>query len=257
MRQMHRVFALVLLTCALLPGAALAGSGRGGSGGQEAESRGGEPENRGRDRVRALGPDDRALGERGEEGAAPTGGASGRPLDARTRARATSSHVLASLPARWCGSARAVDDTREERANGVWRFHAVYALAADSPDRFRALASGIQTDAFQASSLLETLYGRAIRFDMGTDCGPQFLDITVVRLPETSAALAALAAQPTGTLDAVARALDARGMTTAKTTASLDPLRLNTRNSVVWLDAPAPAGACGQATMEPDTDRNP
>src|SRR3954468_18521704 len=140
MRHMHRLLVLVLLASALLPVAARAEPG--GSGG-EAESRGGEPENRGRDRVRALDPDDRALGERGEEGAAPTGGVAGRPLDARTRARATSSHVLASPPARRCGRARAVDHTRDERANGVWRFHAVYALAADTPERFRVLASGI------------------------------------------------------------------------------------------------------------------
>src|SRR4051812_12745152 len=237
MRHMHRLLVLVLLASALLPVAARAEPG--GSGG-EAESRGGEPENRGRDRVRALDPDDRALGERGEEGAAPTGGVAGRPLDARTRARATSSQVLASLPAHWCGSARAVDDTRDERANGIWRFHAVYAVAADGADRFARLATGLQTDAFQASALLEQLYGRAIRFDMGTACGPQFLDITVVRLPETAAQLAALAATPTGTLDAVARALDARGMPTAETTDTLDALRLNTRNYVVWLDAPGP-----------------
>ena len=253
---MHRVLVLVLLACALLPAAARAEHGS-GSGQGEPEARGGaaEPENRGRGH--ALSPDDRALGERGEDAAPPAGGIAGRPLDARTRARATSSQVLASLPAHWCGTARALDDTRDERANGAWRFHAIYALAADSPDRFAALATGIQTDAFQASALLETLYGRAIRFDMGTDCGPQFLDITVVRLPQTAAQLAALAAQPTGTLDAVAAALDAKGMTTAKTTDTLDALRLNTRNYVVWLDAPAPPDACGQATMEPDTDRNP
>jgi len=46
-------------------------------------------------------------------------------------------------------------------------------------------------------------------------------------------------------------------MTTAKTTDTLEALRQNTRNYVVWLDAPGPKDACGQATMEPDTDRNP
>ena len=55
----------------------------------------------------------------------------------------------------------------------------------------------------------------------------------------------------------MARARDANGMTTAKTTDTLEALRQNTRNYVVWLDAPGPKDACGQATMEPDTDRNP
>src|SRR4051794_12679865 len=224
-RSLIAALVAVVALCALVPALASA------SGGGEPEQRGPEPEQRGK--VNALTPDGRGASGHGREGGEPEGGAAGRPLDARDRRGATAPVVRASLPGRWCGTERATDETVHQRDNGLWRFHAVYALAADAPDRLGALASGLQTDAFQASALLERLYGRAIRFDMGTDCGPQFLDITVVRLPETSAALAALAAQPTGTLDAVARALDARGMTMAKTTDSLDALRLNTRNYAV------------------------
>ncbi|HEY3020275.1 MAG TPA: hypothetical protein VGJ32_08785 [Solirubrobacteraceae bacterium] len=260
----QRIIAAALVLCALTPAAAARSDTGHGSGGEQRDVRAGESEvrdpeqeNRGRDRVRALGPDGRDIGGHGREAREPEGGAAGRTLDARTRAHATSATVLASLPDRWCGTARSADDTRHERDNGAWRFHAVYALAADGIDRFAARASAIQTDAFQASALLEKLYGRAIRFDMGTGCGPQFLDITVLRLAESTAALRDLAQAPAGALDAVARALDANGMPTAKTADTLEALRQNTRNYVVWLDAPAPKDACGQATMEPDTDRNP
>src|SRR3712207_8475393 len=57
----------------------------------------------------------------------------------------------------------------------------------------------------------ERLYGRAIRFDMGTSCGPQYLDITEVRLPQTTAQLTALGATDTGTIQAVTDALAAQG----------------------------------------------
>jgi len=245
---MRRSLAAALLAVLALSAPALAASGR------EPEQRGPEPEQRGK--LSTLSPDGHGVGS-GREGPRPAGGPAGRPLDVRERRAATPPVVLASLPDRWCGSERTTDDTAHARDNGPWRFHAVYALAADAPDRLAALATGIQTDAFQASALLERLYGRAIRYDMGTDCGPQFLDITVLRLPETTDALKDLADQPSGTLDAVARALDARGMPTAKTGDPLEALRLHTRNYVVWLDAPGPRDACGQATMESDTDRNP
>ena len=45
----------------------------------------------------------------------------------------------------------------------------------------------MQADAFGASALLERLYGRAIRFDMGTTCGERYLDISSVRTSLTSA----------------------------------------------------------------------
>jgi hypothetical protein len=251
--RMPRSLVAALLAVLVFCASALADDGSGGA--REPEQRGPEPELRGK--VSALTPDGHGISGHGREGGEPAGGPAGRPLDARDRRRATAPTVRASLPDRWCGTERATDDTAHERDNGPWRFHAIYALAADAPDRFAALADTVQTDAFQASALLERLYGRAVRLDMGTDCGPQFLDITVVRLRETTAALNELAGQPTGTLDAVARALDARGMTTAKTGDAIEALRLNARNYAVWLDAPGPADACGQATMESDTDRNP
>src|SRR2546423_3294620 len=119
------------------------------------------------------------------------------PLHAKRRAAKL-------VPSAWCGTESTSDNLVNEVDNGPFRYHAVYMVAADGQDRFGALATSMQTDAFQASSLLESSYGRAIRFDIGTTCGPQYLDISVVRMPETSAELARTRA---GTFDAVTHAL--------------------------------------------------
>ncbi|HEY0632079.1 MAG TPA: hypothetical protein VGC98_08480, partial [Thermoleophilaceae bacterium] len=161
------------------------------------------------------------------------------------------------VPSAWCGSESSADNTLNEVDNGAFRYHAVYMLAADAPDRFSALATSMQTDAFQASSLLESSYGRAIRFDIGTSCGPQYLDISVVRMPETSEQLAALAQTPSGTFDAVTRALDAAGFQTIQPSDTTEEAATRTRNYLVWLDAPAPGASCGQATIYDDPTRTP
>src|SRR3954463_560698 len=91
------------------------------------------------------------------------------------------------VPSSWCGAITPADDRVHEVDNGPFRYHAVYMVAADAPNRFAGLAASLQTDAFQASALLESSYGRAIRFDIGISCGPQYLDISVVRLPQSRA----------------------------------------------------------------------
>jgi hypothetical protein len=155
----------------------------------------------------------------------------------------------------WCGAERATDDAANETANGAFKYHAVYMLPADGADRFSSLASAMQTDALQASALLETEYGRAIRFDMGTSCGPQYLDISVVRMTKTSAQLQSLAQTGTGTFEAVGAALDAAGLQTIQPTDSYARAAQRTRNYVVWLDGPAPSGTCGQAAIYDDPTR--
>src|SRR3954469_24548197 len=87
--------------------------------------------------------------------------------------------VAKLVPSAWCGTEAGADDTVNEVDNGPYRYHAVYMIAADGKDRFQSLATKMQDDAFQASALLETSYRRAIRFDIGTSCGPQYLDISV------------------------------------------------------------------------------
>lgn len=145
---------------------------------------------------------------------------------------------------RWCGTRRSTDDWQHAVDNGPWRYHAVYLTASDTRNRFRISAPVIQVDALGASALLERTYQRAIRFDMGTDCGPAFLDITLVRSPATAAEFRAAAQRPLGTLDLVRRSLT-----------SLMSERPDW-NYVVWIDAPAERGACGQGEGFTDPRRS-
>src|SRR3954464_4199779 len=188
----------------------------------------------------------------GPDPAAVAAGAEAPAVPAHAKPRAAK-----LVPQTWCGTETSSDDTAHEVDNGAFRYHAVYMLASDAPDRFGVLATSMQTDAFQASSLLESSYGRAIRFDIGTSCGPQFLDISVVRMAESGAQLATLARTPTGTFDAVTRALDAAGFPTIEPSDTTDEAAARTRNYLVWFDAPAPAGTCGQATIYDDPTRGP
>jgi len=165
-------------------------------------------------------------------------------------------HAAAAQPAApWCGDERVTDVPGA--TDGLAGFHAVYAVAADAPSRLQQVAPTIQGDAAAASGILEQQYGRAIRFDRGTSCGPGYLDITTLRLPQTTAALQRLAQTPNGTLDAIGRALRKAGFATAQLG---DPARARgqrLRNFVVWLDGPYPAASCGQAELSVDRRRSP
>ena len=200
------------------------------------------------------GPDPAHV-DAGTEAAAPAGGAEGKPLSPEARGKVDGGRARFRLPARWCGTPRSSDDRDHELDNGAYRYHAVYAIPADGADRFGELATTLQTDAFQASALLEQAYGRAIRFDLGTDCGPQYLDISVVRLPHTTAQLQDLAGAPNGTLDAVMDGLNAAGFPTIRPNETLEEAAARNRNYVVWIDGPAPTSACGQATSYDDPAR--
>ena len=61
----------------------------------------------------------------------------------------------------------------------------VYAHAADRPDHFAGWADALQTDVATVQRFLSAQSGgtKAIRFDMGTRCGPEFVDIQTVTLP--------------------------------------------------------------------------
>jgi hypothetical protein len=154
----------------------------------------------------------------------------------------------------WCAN---TDPAANQLANGVYRYHAVYAHPADRPSRLSALGGQLQADAFGASALLEREYGRAIRFDVGTPCGAGQLDISEVRLPFTEAQLGAFAASAhAATFDAVAAALRERGFAVAQNDARADQLAALHENFVVWLDGPGPVGTCGQGTALLDSTRS-
>jgi hypothetical protein len=154
----------------------------------------------------------------------------------------------------WCGGDGA---GAHQVNNGEYRYRAVYVHAADSGSRLSALGAQLQDDAFAASALLERQYGRAIRYDVGTACGPEMLDISEVRLPLTQTELAALAAAGgTATFDAVANALRAQGFAIAANDAGPTELATLRENFLVWLDGPAPARSCGQGTALLDSTRS-
>ena len=157
----------------------------------------------------------------------------------------------------WCGAQRATDNVADEVANGAYRYHAIYLRASDAEDRFAAEAGGIQASAFGASALLERLYSRAIRFDMGTNCGPANLDISLVRSSRTTADFAEAATRADGTLKLVTAEVRRAGFKTFRPEAGLTQARRLRKNFVVWLDAPAPAGACGAAEVLDDSTRKP
>src|SRR5204863_3760239 len=107
-------------------------------------------------------PDPRSI-DRGPAPLPPRGGAKGKSLHAAARARATAATVRSDLPQAWCGDEIGFDDAVHQLQNGDFRYHGVYVVAADAPDRFHNFASQLQSSAFEASGLLEHLYGRAIR----------------------------------------------------------------------------------------------
>jgi len=166
----------------------------------------------------------------------------------------TAAAVRRDLPESWCGDELATDDVEHRLPNGDFSYHGIYVVPADARDRFRSVASQLQTDAFEASGLLERLYGRAIRFDMGTACGPQYLDISVVRVPETGAALQELSGDPVAYMTALGRDMEAAGFQNVLGGAAVDGPPLQ-QNLLMWVDGPAPSNACGEATSYTDPSR--
>jgi hypothetical protein len=198
------------------------------------------------------GPDSTAINQ-GPTEAPPAGGPVGQLVP--TGKYLSGVNVRTLLPTEWCGAERWTDDTTDELGNGSYKYHAVYMIPADGRDRFHSYAGAMQRDAFEASGLLERLYGRAIRLDMGTSCGPQYLDITVVRMTQTTSQLNAETGTETGVFDSIDNALDNAGLPTIEGYDTYDQAAQLTKNYVVWYDGPAPGGTCGQGTIYDDPSR--
>jgi hypothetical protein len=162
--------------------------------------------------------------------------------------------AAAAAPGNWCPNS---DPGANQTENGQYRYHAIYAYPADRPNRLRAIGAELQQAAFGASALIERQYRRAIRFDIGTPCGPGQLDISAVRLPFTSAQLRTLAgARGTATFDAVAQAMRTAGYGVADDSETPEQLALRSMNFLVWLDGPSPSRSCGQGTALIDETRS-
>jgi hypothetical protein len=69
--------------------------------------------------------------------------------------------------------------------------------------------------------------------------------------------MSAVANTPTGTLDAISDGITAAGFETIRPHDTVESAAGRTRNYLVWIDGPAPDGACGQATSYDDPARDP
>ena len=175
----------------------------------------------------------------GEEHA-HTHGPDGLALDPRGPAPAAAYAVDA--PAAWHPSeydGKAFADDQADLAT-LPTFHAVYVYPADQPSRFSTYAAMFQADARQASALLNTLYGRGVRFDMRAAGPPPavMLDITAVRSKWKARQLSG-----GNQFSLVANELAAKGFTSPD------------KKYVVWLDAGSQA--CGQGHLYQDIRRSP
>jgi len=96
----------------------------------------------------------------------------------------TAPRFYAKLPTTWCGTARTSDDTAHASSSGP-RFKVVYLYASDQPNRFDQYKDVIQD---QVSTVREWVIAasggtKTIRFDTGTECGAEYLDVVTLRLP--------------------------------------------------------------------------
>jgi hypothetical protein len=90
------------------------------------------------------------------------------------------------LPATWCGSETTTDDTADATFDKAQpQFKVIYAYPADRTDRFDQWKDALQANLSLIEQFVSSQPGstRAPRFDMGTSCGPYYLDIQTVALP--------------------------------------------------------------------------
>ena len=98
--------------------------------------------------------------------------------------------AASNLPLTWCGTATTTDDTADATFGAALpQFKLVYAYPSDRPNRFSQWADALQADVSLIEQFVSSQPGsaRAPRFDMGTSCGPQYVDIQTVALPGTRA----------------------------------------------------------------------
>ncbi len=98
----------------------------------------------------------------------------------------------AALPSDWCGSASGADDAAHASyPEGVQKIHVVYTHPSDQPDRLRSYAADrIQRDIVGMVGFVAAQPGsqKSLRFDMGTSCGGQYVDIVDLALNQPAAA---------------------------------------------------------------------
>ncbi|MBJ7331664.1 MAG: hypothetical protein JHC95_17345 [Solirubrobacteraceae bacterium] len=94
------------------------------------------------------------------------------------------------LPTTWCGTERTTDNTANATFNAALpQFKVIYAYPADRPNRSAQWADLLQANASLIDQFVsaQTDSTRAPRFDLGTGCGTDYLDIQTVALPSSRA----------------------------------------------------------------------
>jgi hypothetical protein len=113
----------------------------------------------------------------------------GRTLAIAHLASTTAPDLPEFLPTEWCGTTPATaDDTTHAALPSTQRqIKVVYAHPQDVAPRFAAWANSLQADVSRIEQFLALQTGgrRALRFDMGTSCGAQYVDIQDVPLPHS------------------------------------------------------------------------
>jgi hypothetical protein len=179
------------------------------------------------------------------------------PVDgvaAKREARSDLARAAAAAPAAladsWCPTdpARSTDDTANE-VSKLPDVKVIYAYPSDRPNNFLRYANEIQKSMKDMSGLVAAAPGssKGIRFDVGTPCGPQYLDIQTVRLTKTHAQLFAM--------DALAVASDL-GIFGGLREAGVLPAD-HPRNYIVFLDGTYNGSAAGVAPNPGDARPGP
>lgn len=97
------------------------------------------------------------------------------------------SALNAGLPLSWCGTPSSTDLSVNATANADPKFKFYYVRASDQPDRFSEVADVIQNGVATIHSYLltQSASARTVALDLGTACGPLYVDITNIVLPGT------------------------------------------------------------------------
>jgi hypothetical protein len=113
-----------------------------------------------------------------------------RALAVAGMADTTAADLPQFLPTASCGPELTTDDTvHAVFPSSVPQIKVVYAYASDQTDNSALWRDALQADVSRIQQYLALQSGgrRALRFDMGTNCGPQYVDIQVVHLSHTRA----------------------------------------------------------------------
>ena len=113
----------------------------------------------------------------------------GSDFELRGRIRTAPRIAATALPTSWCGTERTTDDTANASQGAYARVKVIYAYAQGEPNRFATYRDLIQADIGTIAGWVGSSSGgrRTIRFDTGTSCGPEYVDIASIQLPRTRA----------------------------------------------------------------------